>query len=286
MALSSLSDIKLHRGIDSADTSQDAALTRFLRAATSAMRSYLKIYVGGFISANTLANPTVVTSIGHGLTSGDIIYIAGSNCTPTIDGERTITRVSADTFTIPVNVTAAGTAGNYTRKITEFLSGTGSNIIRLRQTPAISISALYEDAGGAFGQASDAFASTTLLTPGTDYAIEFEQSGICKTGRVRRVNSYWPGRYQTDAGLLVASYESGGGNIKATYKSGYDPIPDDIQFAISNVVSEMIEGAKAGGPLTSESLDYYSYTKAGADQLASMISSYRSMLAPYKKAVV
>ena len=286
MALSSLSAIKLHRGIDSADTSQDTSLTRFLRAATSAMRSYLKIYVGGFISANTLANPTVVTSIGHGLASGDIIYIAGSNCTPTIDGERTITRVTSDTFTIPVNVTVAGTAGNYTRKITEFLSGTGTNIIRLRQTPVISISALYEDTDGLFGQASDAFDSTTLLTSGTDYAIEFTQSGICKTGRVRRVNSYWPGRYQTDAGLLVANYESGGGNIKVTYKSGYDPIPDDIQFAIANVVSEMIEGVKQGGPLSSESLDYYSYTKAGIEESRSMISSYRSMLAPYKKAVI
>lgn len=64
------------------------------------------------ISANTLANPTVVqTSTAHGLTSGDSVNITGSNSTPSINGDWVATVVDGTHFTVPVNVTVAGTAG-------------------------------------------------------------------------------------------------------------------------------------------------------------------------------
>lgn len=65
------------------------------------------------ITSNTLANPTVVTSASHGLTTGNTIVISGSNSTPIIDGIYTITRIDANTFSIPVNVTIAGTSGGW-----------------------------------------------------------------------------------------------------------------------------------------------------------------------------
>jgi hypothetical protein len=63
------------------------------------------------ISGNTIANPTVVTSLAHGLSTGASVTITGSNSTPSIDGTYTISSATTDTFTIPVNVTVAGTAG-------------------------------------------------------------------------------------------------------------------------------------------------------------------------------
>ena len=64
------------------------------------------------ITANTLANPTVVTSAAHGLAAGTTsIVIGGSNSTPTIDGARTATYIGANAFSVPVNVTVAGTSG-------------------------------------------------------------------------------------------------------------------------------------------------------------------------------
>lgn len=66
------------------------------------------------VTANSLANPTVVTvASAHGKTSGDTfnVRIAGSNSTPSIDGSHVATATGATTFTIPVNVTVAGTAG-------------------------------------------------------------------------------------------------------------------------------------------------------------------------------
>jgi len=76
------------------------------------------ISLSKFIVANTVATPSVITSYNHGLTTGDIITIANSNSNAVIDGDRTVTVVSADTFTAGANVaTTAGTAGVWAKKI-------------------------------------------------------------------------------------------------------------------------------------------------------------------------
>lgn len=70
---------------------------------------------GGDITAISLANPTHVSSPGHGLITGQTITIAGSNSTPSINGARVVTVLDASTFTVPVNVTVAGTTGTWTQ---------------------------------------------------------------------------------------------------------------------------------------------------------------------------
>lgn len=58
----------------------------------------------------TLANPTVVrTTAAHGLVNGETVELRGSDSTPTVDGIRVATVTDATHFTIPVNVTVAGT---------------------------------------------------------------------------------------------------------------------------------------------------------------------------------
>jgi len=54
------------------------------------------------------ANPTVVTSTAHGLTSGDAVSNSGSTGTVSIDGNRIVTVTDADHFTVPVDATAGG----------------------------------------------------------------------------------------------------------------------------------------------------------------------------------
>jgi hypothetical protein len=74
--------------------------------ATTAQNSFLTI------TGNTLANPTVVTTGAHGQLAGTfVVHITGSNSTPSIDGVYTATYIDATTFSIPVEVTVAGTAG-------------------------------------------------------------------------------------------------------------------------------------------------------------------------------
>jgi hypothetical protein len=69
--------------------------------------------LNGTIASNTVASATVITDTAHGLITGRVIRIASSNCTPSIDGEHEVTVLSANTFSIPVAVTVAGTAGTW-----------------------------------------------------------------------------------------------------------------------------------------------------------------------------
>lgn len=71
----------------------------------------------GTILNNTVANPTAVTVTEHDLSASDSIEITGSNSTPTIDGTRTISSPTTDIFTVPVNVTVAGTAGTVSGRL-------------------------------------------------------------------------------------------------------------------------------------------------------------------------
>lgn len=64
----------------------------------------------GLIESITAASPGVVTSTGHGLTTGDVIQIIDTDSTPILDGERTVTRIDDDTFSVGVNTSGAGTA--------------------------------------------------------------------------------------------------------------------------------------------------------------------------------
>ena len=67
---------------------------------------------GGTITGNTVAAATVVTTAAaHGLVTGNSVVITGSNSVPLINGTFTVTALSATTFSIPVTVTTAGTAG-------------------------------------------------------------------------------------------------------------------------------------------------------------------------------
>jgi hypothetical protein len=61
------------------------------------------------IQSNTNTSPTVVTAAAHGLATGDSIVIATNNgSNATIVGTNTVTVITANTFSIPVNCTSAG----------------------------------------------------------------------------------------------------------------------------------------------------------------------------------
>lgn len=65
------------------------------------------------ITAATIASPTVITTnAAHRLTTGDTVFITGSDTTPSIDGTRVVTVISTTTFSISVAVTVAGTTGS------------------------------------------------------------------------------------------------------------------------------------------------------------------------------
>ena len=66
--------------------------------------------------AGTVANPTVITTASaHGLQTGQEVTIAGSTgYTAAINGTHSVTVISPTTFSIPVNVSVAGSGGTIT----------------------------------------------------------------------------------------------------------------------------------------------------------------------------
>ena len=67
------------------------------------------------LTAISADNPTEITAAGHGLTTGQTIFIYDTDSTPAIQGEYEVTVTSVNTFTIPVEVFGAGTTGIWFR---------------------------------------------------------------------------------------------------------------------------------------------------------------------------
>lgn len=66
-----------------------------------------------YITSISVANPTIITtSTPHGLNQNDLISLQSTDSTPNLDSiQYRATPISSTTFSIPVNVTVAGTTG-------------------------------------------------------------------------------------------------------------------------------------------------------------------------------
>lgn len=118
------------------------------------------------ITSVDVANPGTVNATAHGLISGDSVVIAGTTTTPSINGRYAVTRISADQFSIPVNVTSGqvGAAGTVTKTSTNYglaaylhvFSVTGTSVTaKLQHSADSGVADAWADiAGGAFAAAT------------------------------------------------------------------------------------------------------------------------------------
>lgn len=110
----------------------------------------------GTITAISATNPAVVTDVGHGLVSGRMVEITGSNSTPTIDSVYEVTVLNANTFSVPVAVTISGTTGSWATQDDDQLD-------QLACFNAI-IGNLNNDTGVGFSNYSEVAAATSVET--------------------------------------------------------------------------------------------------------------------------
>lgn len=79
------------------------------------------------ISSVNTGSPCIITSPGHGLLTGDSITISGvTGGTPSINGTFAVTKLSDNTFSIPVNVTTAPSAAQLAGAHLSFISYSNS----------------------------------------------------------------------------------------------------------------------------------------------------------------
>jgi hypothetical protein len=94
------------------------------------------------ITAISADNPTQITSSGHGLITGDSIFIYNTDSTPTLQGNYTVTVLDANTFTVSVNVLSLGTTGIWFKSTVSSDNEEARNRLyysKLRQPEAVPI---------------------------------------------------------------------------------------------------------------------------------------------------
>lgn len=133
------------------------------------------------------------------------------------------------------------TVGNAANPLVEYLNGSGDPYLPLGYWPVQSVTSIYLDNAAFWNSASNAFASTTILGEGTDYALELDTIySTSKCAIVLRINGVWDSVYLRDGGMLSSYGTNGQGNIKVTYIYGYTSIPEDIQWAATLLVARML----------------------------------------------
>ena len=166
-----------------------------------------------------------------------------------------------------------------------YLDGTGTEDLLIPETPVQSITSIYEDYGGRYGQATDAFASTTLLTSGDDYYLvrdDAENANWSKSGIVKRVGATWPARHRRPPHYLGSVREGVPGALKVTAVTGYNLVPFDLKLAIFDIVNLYKAAALDGRLLQSESGEGYSYSLGGLEGEALRLGSVQSVIALYR----
>jgi hypothetical protein len=105
------------------------------------------------------------------------------------------------------------TAGFESATWTEYLDGTGDDVLRLREWPVASVTSVkYRESSTAFGEALDT--SAYYIDPTADNRGELHIWG--SSAQWGQTQSVWP---------------AGSKNIQVVYVGGYDTIPADLQEA-------------------------------------------------------
>lgn len=150
---------------------------------------------------------------------------------------------------------------------THFLEGNGAQLIKLPQWPVYSITSLYFDAKGYWGDAPDAFAADKLLVEGVNYALKRDQpDGSSASGLIYRIDGVWERPFSRAAsygawGLPLASLPPVRvGNIKVTYTAG--SVPGAVKLATETAVARLWRAGKYGAAVQGETTPKYSYTLA------------------------
>jgi hypothetical protein len=136
----------------------------------------------------------------------------------------------------------------------EILSGCNTPFIWLSVTPVLSITSCYEDDTAASGDTSGSFASTTLLTQGVDFCLDWDNGpgSQSTTGKLTRLGTYWARPAEWVQGLVLSYPGPPAGNIKVSYTAGQSP-PLSVVQACELMVSKMRQIALFGQHPTSVS---------------------------------
>ena len=171
---------------------------------------------------------------------------------------------------------------------TEYLSGTGTPILTLKNTPTSPAGLqVWVDNTGYWGQGSDPFAESTLLEP-LAYALEIDRDdGLSGSGTLLYINSVWPEfkawLWVNQSPGLALDFKLPNGNVKVVYTGG--ELPEEVEAAANMTLASWLVSRKYGAPPISLTDEVFSrsveYKLRGGETL-DIPPQALSLLAPYK----
>ena len=273
-----LKSVKQELGYPNENATSDEELKRYIRQVTGRIRQRtgrLIAYACDDIQKGTTTADLRV--IGHGLRTGDYIYVEGSDTTPSADGEYQVTVVDVDTLRITKTLTKAGRAATVHPKLTaEFRSVREDYCwIPQRWVPLLEITKLYFR--------SD---QTTWTLQDSSYYRLVQDPVLPKAAKIEWIGSSggFPVWTEFPRGQWGLRQKSSAVNVRMEFYAGTDRVPDEIQMAGESLVMDMWE--MSGGPKDLQSVGEggVSSTRMSAaerkDHLLSpdsIISSWRAM---------
>ena len=210
-----------------------------------------------------------------GLTTLSRLKLAlGKSVTDTSEDDRLLTLLDAAEAAVSRYLNRNLLQATYT----EYLDGMGRPTLVLSHRPVVSVTGVWVDPVGYYGQSEGGFASSTALTQGQDWALMAPGTNEKNPGTLRMLSALWDG-----TGL--SNWPQGQGNVKVTYVAGYTQVPADVSQAVAMIVGQMIAQAGNGLPMQSETLGEYSYTLlTGAS--GQLMAGARQLLNAYREVVV
>jgi|GEM_PF-6634034 len=167
----------------------------------------------------------------------------------------------------------------------------GSQLV-LEEMPLRSITSIYEDDGGYFGQVAGSYASTTQLTEGSDYYWQREESDFSRAAIITRRNTEWP----ADPGSIKVTFVAGWteaelhGNVSSPIYDASE-IRDGLMRTIAEHWNDMKQAQSgqggSGGAIKAERLADYSveYDTAVAGQGIQIPKDVKIALRKYRRLV-
>ncbi len=169
---------------------------------------------------------------------------------------------------------------------TEYFDAPIRGNIWARETPIVSITSIKYDGAGGFGQLTDTFGATTLLTAGTDYYFRKGRNGLGWTGEIfTSHHAGWGGGFSSGytPGWLSMRQVATPGAFQVIYFGGFIQIPGPIKTAIFEIVADRAKAAQHGVGMNSESGEQYSYSLGDWQSESMKLLSVQQVVSTYRR---
>ncbi|WP_417744834.1 hypothetical protein [Rosistilla oblonga] len=245
-------------------------LQDMLAASIESIEKEINRYIGRSVESATVDGDNITfVSCGHGLRAGDIVRVHGDTA---IDA-TVVSVASRHEFT------ASGLDSDVSGKtlskhfIDQLMPSYGGEIAWLRPATVQEILSLSVRSCGS--------EYTELET--TEYQL-LDSGSSDAQGEVLRISGTWPVNVSRSRfGRIIDRYAMPAG-IKASWVGGYVSIPSLLSVCVLQMIQLLIESSEDSG-LTSETYDYYTWTRTASDAVFRLPGAIKSNLETFKVAL-